>query len=197
MAAENRAKELIDKITSAKKITQNEIGRRAGIAPSYLARLATGDIALTSEKERQIKSAFPEMFRGEMKSIGIPFYNIDFCLGYDAIFNDLIEQPSSYVQHPFNGHAEFWVSTRGNSMYPLISAGDMIALREVQKDGVLFGDIYAIVTDDNRTVKRIRKGSEPSLWKLVPENKNDSDEQEIPVDAVIKVYHVEAVAKPL
>lgn len=192
-----KAAAIIDRIAAEKNLSQVSIAETCGMSRSYLCRLINGSISLTPEKERQIKSSFPDMFRGEMPEIGIPYFNIDFCLGYDSVFNDQTEIPDLYVRHPLNGHADCWITTRGNSMYPLISSGDIIAIREVQIDGVMFGDVYAIVTDDNRTVKRVRKGSVPSKWRLVPENKDDYDEQEIDIDSVIKVYRVEAVAKPL
>lgn len=195
--ATTKARQIIDEIMAKRNITQAEVARQVGISPSYLAQLASGNKTLTNEKESQIKRAFPEIYRSEMRDLGIPFYNVDFCLGYDVVFNDAVQVPTGYIQHPMNGHADCWVMTRGNSMSPLISGGDMIAIREVHIDSVLFGDVYAIVTDENRTIKRVRKGSEPSKWKLVPENKIDFDEQEIDISSVIKVYHVEAVAKAL
>lgn len=195
--ATTRAREIIDEIIARKNITQAEVARQVGISPSYLAQLASGNKTLTSSKEHQIKSAFPELYRDEVKDLGIPFFNVDFCLGYDVVFNDAVQAPSAYIRHPLNGHADCWVMTRGNSMSPLISNGDMLAIREVPVDAVLYGDVYAIVTDENRTIKRVRKGSEPTKWKLVPENKIDFDEQEIDISSVIKVYHVEAVAKAL
>lgn len=197
MAATSEARTILDRIMQAKKISQNEVGRQVGISPSYLARLATGDLPLTAQKEYEIKIKYPELFPEVRKDVGIPFFNVDFCLGYDAVFNDYVEQPAEYVKHPLNGHADCWVVTRGNSMAPLISSGDLIAIREVQAESVLFGDVYAIVLDEYRTVKRIRRGSKPTKWRLVPENKTDFDEQEVDISSVIKVYHVDAVAKSI
>lgn len=195
--ATTRARQIIDEIMAKRNISQAEVARLVGISPSYLAQLASGNKPLTNSKEYQIKKAFPELYRDEVKDLGIPFFNVDFCLGYDVVFNDAVQTPAAYIRHPMNGHADCWVSTRGNSMAPLISNGDMLAIREVPLDAVLYGDVYAIVTDENRTIKRIRKGSDVTKWRLVPENKIDFDEQEIDISTVIKVYHVEAVAKAL
>lgn len=175
---------------------QIEIANKLGISKAYMSKLASGAIPFTVEWEARFNKAFPEVFDGVIKG-AIPFYNLDFCLGYDTIFNDSVS-PTTYVRHPLNGSANCWVTTRGESMLPLINGGDLIALKEIRSlDEILYGEVYAIVTEENRTIKRIRKGSDDLHIRLVPENKKDFDEQEILKSQVIKVFKVVAVAKQL
>lgn len=192
----NKCRILLDEISAKKGMNLSAIAKAAGINRSFLSNVCGGRANFTENVERKIKDAFPDIFDTSYNK-GIPYYDVDFCLGYDVVFDEQTSIPTSFISHPLNGKAQCWVTTRGQSMSPLIEGGDMIALREVSLEGVMFGDVYAIVTDENRTIKRIRKGSKAGKWLLVPENKKDFDEQEVSISSIIKVFRVEAVAKPL
>lgn len=76
-------------------------------------------------------------------------------------------------------------------MEPLISNGDIIALRKIEdwQTYMLYGEVYGIMTDEWRTVKRVRKASNPNYIILEPINK-DYDEQEIPKSIIRGVWQV-------
>lgn len=61
-----------------------------------------------------------------------------------------------------------WCNLTGHSMEPEISNGDVIALKEVKSpiEYLPAGEIYGIITDDYRTVKRIRPGVQKDLYVL-------------------------------
>ena len=103
----------------------------------------------------------------------VPDYNIDFA--------------------PLNKPGVMWCNITGNSMYPKLTSGAIIAIREVVswKDFLTFGEIYAIVTtNDLRTVKIVRKAENENNFKLVPINTAEYDEQEIPKEMVARVFEV-------
>lgn len=76
-------------------------------------------------------------------------------------------------------------------MEPLISNGDIIALRKIEdwQTYMLYGEVYGIMTDEWRTVKRVRKANNPNYIILEPINK-DYDEQEIPKSIIRGVWQV-------
>ena len=83
-------------------------------------------------------------------------------------------------------------------MSPLIDPGDVIALKKIEdwQVNILYGEVYALVTEQYRTVKRIRKSEIDGCIRLVPENP-DYDPQDIPVTSVIAIFQVLGCAKKL
>ena len=81
-------------------------------------------------------------------------------------------------------------------MEPLISNGDIIALRKVEdwQTYMLYGEVYGIMTNEWRTVKRVRKSPNPDYIILEPINK-EYDEQEIPKSIITGVWQILGCAK--
>lgn len=126
--------------------------------------------------------------------LGAPYYNVDFIGGFDLIINDQTRTPDFYINYlPYNKEGVIWCNLTGHSMEPELSNGDVIALREVNTpiQYLPSGEIYGIVTDDYRTVKRMRLSSKAGFVRLIPSNKSEEYcEQEIPIDMIRKVYAV-------
>ena len=104
---------------------------------------------------------------------GAPYYAVDFIAGFDLVFNDQTVTPDDHIYVPQYRNADCWVDVTGDSMAPLIANGDIVALKRVGdwKNNILGGEIYAIVTNQYRTIKKIRfvKGDDTKL-ALVPLN---------------------------
>ncbi len=86
-----------------------------------------------------------------------------------------------------------WHQMRGNSMKPMISNGDYIAMQELPDWKTYFpkGEVYALeMSNGTDTVKIIRKGSDDQHLKLVPVNTKDYDEDEISITAICRVFRV-------
>lgn len=128
------------------------------------------------------------------KNVGSPYFNVDFIGGFDLIVNDQTINPDFYINYPpYNKDGVVWCNLTGHSMEPEISNGDIIALREVNTpiQYLPAGEIYGIVTEEFRTVKRIRISNHPGYVILIPSNKSEEYcEQEIPINMIIKVYAV-------
>ena len=125
---------------------------------------------------------------------GRPYYNVDFIGGFDIVLNNTTILPDYNIDFaPLNKPGVMWCNITGNSMYPKLTSGAIIAIREVVswKDFLTFGEIYAIVTtNDLRTVKIVRKAENENNFKLVPINTAEYDEQEIPKEMVARVFEV-------
>lgn len=121
-----------------------------------------------------------------------PFYDVDFALGFASMYNDTPNVPSKYVSVPGYERADFWCRTSGDSMQPMINGGDMIALKEVLdwQDFLPLNEVYAIITtNDLRTVKVVRKGSDDIHLTLHAYNEAYED-QEISKETISKVFKV-------
>lgn len=121
-----------------------------------------------------------------------PFYDVDFALGFASMYNDTPNVPSKYVSVPGYERADFWCRTSGDSMQPMINGGDMIALKEVLdwQDFLPLNEVYAIITtNDLRTVKVVRKGSDDTHLTLHAYNEAYED-QEISKETISKVFKV-------
>ena len=128
-----------------------------------------------------------------------PFYDVDFALGFNAMYNDEPNVPSNYIVIPGYEKADFWCRTSGDSMKPFISNGDIIALKEVQdwQSFLPMNEVYAIMTtNDLRTVKVVRKGSDDLHFTLHAYNEEYED-QEINKSAITKVFKVLGALKTM
>lgn len=132
---------------------------------------------------------------------GRPYYNVDFIEGFDLVTNDQTINPEYYIDFaPYNKDGVVWCNITGNSMEPLISNGDIIALKPLQdwNSFIEYGKTYAIVTTNNiRTVKKIRKGSDKDHLLLIPENLKECDEQEIHKSMIKYIFLVIGCMKKL
>ena len=129
------------------------------------------------------------------ESDGQPFYDVDFVGGFDLMCNDQTIKPAYYINYkPFSGkEGVMWVNLTGRSMEPELNHGDMIAIKEATTpiEYLPAGEIYAIVTEDFRTVKRISKSDREGFVRLIPSNKSEEyTPQDIPVSIIRKVFYV-------
>ena len=197
-------KQRLVRYLAEKGIGQNKFERLAGISNGYIYNLKS------TPKEGQltkILQAAPDLNRvwlltgeGEMlntdephpvKSFthGVPYYDVDFRLGFDLMMNDQTARPDYLIDFAPYNKCDVWCNARGDSMAPTIANGDIIALKEIADLSFLTNDeIYAVVTtNDMRTIKRVRDEGDSLL--LIPDNKAYSD-QRLPKTLVDKVYKV-------
>lgn len=129
---------------------------------------------------------------------GVPYYAVDFLAGFDLVINDQTAVPDGFISFPHIRGAQAWVDISGKSMSPLIDPGDVIAIKHIDdwQTNILYGEVYALVTEQYRTVKRIRKSDREGWIRLVPENP-DYDAQDIPVSSVVALYQVLGCAKKI
>lgn len=122
---------------------------------------------------------------------GVPYYDEDFELGFNEIGFPSSENPQFLVQMPKFKNATLWCNATGDSMKPEINSGDVIALQLIEDPSfLLYGDLYAIVTKNGlRTIKRLGKSEKQNAYKLIPTNK-EYDEQDIPMDMILRVFKV-------
>ena len=131
---------------------------------------------------------------------GVPYYNVDFIGGFDLVLNDQTVNPEYNIDFMMYNKADCWCNVTGHSMEPEISQGDIIALKELHdwQTYIPSGEIYAIVTTEQRTIKRVSPGKHEGYILLTPTNPSpEYVPQEIPLSIVQRVYRVLGCMKRL
>lgn len=198
-----------------KGLNKAEFERISGLSNGFVDK--AGDNTRQSSLDK-ISIAFPDLNKvwlitgvglmlntGQIKPIinhdrkGVPYFEVDFIGGFDLVENDQTITPAYYIDFPEYNDSDMWINMTGKSMEPTIWHGDKISVKALNdwNTYMLFGEIYAIVTDNYRTVKIVRKSKLGDDYvKLVPINV-DFDEQDIPKSIIRKVYTVMGSAKKL
>lgn len=133
---------------------------------------------------------------------GRPYFNVDFLGGFDIIINDQTVMPEYNIDFkPYNKEGVMWCNITGHSMEPLVSNGDIIAIKEMKewRNFILYGEVYGIVTEDMRTVKVVTKSEQgQDFMRLVPINKSEEYQpQDIPVKLITHVFKVVGCMKKM
>lgn len=123
-------------------------------------------------------------------AIGKPYYDVDFLGGFDEVVNSQVTIPNSNIVIQGFDRADVWCNVTGHSMEPKINHGDIIALRRCTLDDVQYGEIYAVVLDNIRTIKILRRSPNPDALRFVPINITEYDEQEYPKRRITHIYEV-------
>ena len=212
------AKERIEKILAYYGLSANsfadrlQLGRAqaiydilAGKTKSITEKMASKIISEFSDISKSwLMSGEGEMLKSDQAAVkdystgGVPYYAVDFLAGFDLVINDQTAVPDGFISFPHIRGAQAWVDISGKSMSPLIDPGDVIAIKHIDdwQTNILYGEVYALVTEQYRTVKRIRKSDREGWIRLVPENP-DYDAQDIPVSSVVALYQVLGCAKKI
>ena len=119
---------------------------------------------------------------------GVPYYDFDFLKDFNDLGVDQIAQPAYFINHPLYNHADYWVNVIGNSMSPIISYGDMIAIKQEKdwKEFLLSGEVYAIVTETFKTIKKIRVEDGMDYLTLIPLNNSPEFAEQMILKKLIK-----------
>lgn len=127
---------------------------------------------------------------------GVPYYDVDFQLGFDEFEGVDNPNPEYLIRMPGYEKATLWCNASGHSMEPEINHGDILALQRIYDFSFLpFGDIYGFITTNGmRTIKRLGRSPHQGYYRLIPTNK-EYDEQEIPISSIAIVYRVMGAMK--
>lgn len=209
----NTVKERLKAFIEYKNMSVRSFESQCGLSYGYVGNMRQ---SIQPDKVKSIAHCFPELNTGwllsgegemlktdqaavkEYSTGGVPYYAVDFLAGFDLVINDQTAVPDGFISFPHIRGAQAWVDISGKSMSPLIDPGDVIAIKHVEdwQTNILYGEVYALVTEQYRTVKRIRKSDREGWIRLVPENP-DYDPQDIPVTSVVALYQVLGCAKKI
>ena len=196
------------------KNNESEILRRLGLGTGYFGTSEKQENkSLRESTYKKIGEAWPKVNldwlktgKGEMFNEpviieeepinGVPYYDVDFLGGFNEMVNDQTSIPAYFINfQPYNKRGNMWCNITGDSMSPRINSGDKICIREINKEDIIYGEIYALVigeTEIMRTVKWVTRAPEKGMIRLIPENKDPryGDYQDIRISDIIKVFKV-------
>lgn len=132
----------------------------------------------------------------------IPIFELDVSASNIHLFQDGGEVISGYMSFPGFEDCDFGVYVRGDSMYPTYKNGYAIACKRINDMEIIqYGEPYLIITDEQRMVKRLQKGSakdrllcksdNPSVYE---DGKRKFEDFEIPRKKIIRLYLVKGEA---
>lgn len=176
-------------------ISEDNIARFLAYAPDVSVEwliTGRGEMLSTMQEKKQEKSDSEEKLPkvSHNPTIGKPYYDVDFLGGFNEIVNSQVTIPTNNIVIQGFEKADFWCNVTGHSMEPKINHGDIIALHKCTLEDIQYGEIYAVVLDTLRTIKILRRSSDPKKLRFVPINTTDYDEQEYPVERIMNVFEV-------
>lgn len=150
-------------------------------------------------KDNQSEAAYIPLTNSKTKDVLYDFskfslYNIDASAGLNKLFIDGGEVVGE-ISIPNAPRCDGAVYVTGDSMYPLLKSGDIIAYRQVHNlESLIYGEIYLLQLENDgdisivvKYVKRSEKGDD--YIKLVSYNK-EHDPKDIPLSWIRAVARV-------
>lgn len=122
----------------------------------------------------------------EVKIKSLPYYDKDMVECCDT---NAIKAAHLSIDEYFSQHADLYCTCCEHSMSPAIRYGDILALKEIKVDNVIFGEIYAIVMESVRLIRQIKSSHEPHLLTFIPFN-SDFEPQIFKKAEIQKIYRV-------
>lgn len=158
-------------------------------------RMLKINTALNSEETRENYESEVSLYKLKTDYYGveryrIPLYEIDATAGLSLLFSSQNTQiPLDYITVPNAPKCDGALFVRGDSMYPILKAGDVICYKTVHNiENLIFGEMYVLDIDNGeeqyltvKFVKRSEKGD--GYVNLVSENKHHAD-RDIRLDSI-------------
>jgi phage repressor protein C with HTH and peptisase S24 domain len=186
------------------QLTQGEFAERLGLNRASLSRIESSQDPVSKSVMHKLSLAFKPVKQSERESYLINYYDIDATATPMEIFNDQSVIPSAQLDLPGFAGCDFAINVAGSSMYPSIENGAMILCKKVMdKSIILYGEVYFVVTNDYRMVKRLRKSPRKGYVVCSSDNHNGHDHPDgktyadidIPIDKIVHLYLVKGSIK--
>ncbi|MBB1569255.1 MAG: S24 family peptidase [Capnocytophaga sp.] len=160
-------------------LTLTDIHEKTGIPQKLLKEFQWGEAQLT-DRQRYALTQYVEEAREyfQENAIGIPkgritgyyYPEVNASAGFDvSTFNE--EKTRIPISLPDFGDNVIFINVYGDSMYPKYKSGDMIGIKPVEFQYIVFGHPYVVVFDNGDTnIKYVQKGSDEHHVILASEN---------------------------
>lgn len=158
-------------------------------------RTGIGEMLISDERKEKIISV-DQTAISETKRKGALIYDIDATCGIDGRDIDFAdERVIGSIEAPeINPNSKIIFAT-GDSMTPLITSGDRIVVRKIESwDYFNYGQVYVIITNGYRFIKRIRKHpTNPENFILLRSENKEYDDIDLPKQEIVHLFIVENI----
>lgn len=197
-------------------LTQEDIAKRFGVTKQAVNQLLTGRKPFGKLNAQRWANEFGlsaawlltgdgAMLESDLGNVEImktptdgatPIYNLDATCGTDGRSIEFLQEHIiGYVNMPNVSKSASLIRANGDSMKPIINDGDFIAVREVTDfDDLFYGQIYLVITAQNRMVKYVRRYADDEANYLTLRSANpEYDDILMPKNKIIKMFMVESI----
>lgn len=201
--------ELIRQVQGLKErriiVADIEISKRTGFPKSAISSYLSGKI----KASKNFVNKFTEVYKDELSQINgyqnkgrdfnkvaedaAPYLSdIDAVAGKQDISDtDISEYKTGLISIPDFKNVTCYVNVSGSSQYPKYIAGDIIALRQIfDFTEIQLGQMYVIVTPENRVLKMVRKAKDEKKNILLVSENSKYDSYEIPRNKIRAMFLV-------
>jgi phage repressor protein C with HTH and peptisase S24 domain len=170
-------------------LSQLELADKIGVTQPMVNYWETGEKPVSFNKAQLLRDV---LGLNEPPRKLIPYYpNVTASAG----LNNLTENSGVDVEFfdiP-NIDADKFINVFGDSMYPKYCSGEIIGIKEIEKDYVMFGQAYVLAMKNGEAyIKFIKAGKDENHWTLANENKH-YEPREFHLDKIVKVFIIKAV----
>lgn len=158
--------------------------------PQYSAEwLLTGNGPMLKEEVPAIQLlSHPKVPEKIIDQQAINLYDVEAAANLKTLFVNKDQNILGQISIPDIPRCDGAIYVRGDSMYPILKSGDIIAYKEIHNfDNVIYGEMYLISFDiegdDFLTVKYINHSEKDGYVKLVSYNPHH-DPKDIPVSSI-------------
>ncbi len=206
----NINKWLVDAIASLKGLHvikyDNDIAEKLGFSRSVVSNYISGKVKASKNFELKFREHFSQYLENNVhnnilqepeleylkKEEEVPVYEVNASAGLDFLTENGNVKPKDYIKLP-NVNVDAFIYVFGDSMYPKYCSGEMIGIKQVEKDFVMFGHAYVIQLKDGQVyLKYIKKGRDDNYWVLDNENPK-YDAKEFHLSKIKTVFLVKTV----
>ena len=199
----------LNKCIEDKELTNYKIAKDLGVSASTIANYRNGETVPDSEKLKRLANylglsldylldnvgaivANSQAFYNERSEKSIPYYpDVNASAGLDFLTNNG-HNYSLPIKIP-NVDAQAFINVFGDSMYPKYCSGEIIGVKEIEKDMVFPGHAYVIQTVDGEAyIKYVDPGKDEEHWILRSENEKYKSKQ-MHLSKIRRVFIIKAV----
>ena len=195
-------RKLVQKIKYENGCTQKEIADKIGVSPQYLSDVLNGRYAFTDELKKKLYVFNTDVQVTRMdhpkssEKLGdaeVPLYDIDAAANLRTLMGDKTANILGRISIPNIPSCDGAVYVRGDSMYPLLKTGDIVAYKMVNDiQALVDGEMYLVNLemdgDEYLTVKYVHRSNKGEGWvQLASYNQHHG-----PMD--VRVENIKAIA---
>lgn len=121
----------------------------------------------------------------------IPLYDVEAAANLKTLFDNRDQNIIDIISIPNAPKCDGAMYVRGDSMYPLLNTGDIVAYKQfpVESPYIIFGEVYIVSIDldgdEYLTIKRIHRSERGDDWiKLVSEDSDLHNPQDFPISSI-------------